>query len=211
MTKSNEEKRNRESGRDAEPRDPSSTAFPRDIAVPPSAEETRESGRESGGALAELERLRAREDELLRALAEQQNVVRRRKQEMETSVRYAQESLIQELLPVLDDFERALEAMKQHGDEAIRSGIAMVYERFLRTLERQGVEPIRPRKGESFNPDLHDALAQRSAAGAAVGTVLDVAQPGYRLRDRVLRHAKVVVAGPADSDEVAPVAGENAP
>jgi molecular chaperone GrpE len=161
--------------------------------------------------LAELDRLRAREDELLRALAEQQNVVRRRRQEMETSVRYAQESLLQDLLPVLDDFERAIEAMKRHGDEAIGSGIAMVYERFLRTLERQGLEPIRPRPGESFNPDLHDALAQRHAAGSPAGTVLDVAQPGYRLRDRVLRHAKVVVAGPADSDEVAPVAGENAP
>jgi len=211
MTKSNEEKHSRESEENARQANPSSTAFPRDIAVPPSAEGTAAGGGESGPVLAELERLRAREDELLRALAEQQNVVRRRKQEMETSVRYAQESLIQELLPVLDDFERALEAMKQHGDEAIRSGIAMVYDRFLRTLERQGVEPIRPRKGDSFNPDLHDALAQRPAAGAKVGTVLDVAQPGYRLRDRVLRHAKVVVAGAADSDEVAPVAGENAP
>src|SRR5262250_1932905 len=106
--------------------------------------ETSVEAAEGSSLISELERLRAREDELLRALAEQQNVVRRRRQEMETSVRYAQESLLQDLLPVLDDFERALEAMKRHGDEAIRSGIAMVYERFLRTLEKQGLEPIRP-------------------------------------------------------------------
>lgn len=143
--------------------------------------------------IAELERLRAREDELLRALAEQQNVLRRRRQEVDASLRYAQEELIRELLPVLDDFERAMLAMGPDTPEAIRAGVTLVQDRLVRTLERQGLTPIRP-LGEVFDPALHDAVAQRPEPGAAPGTVLEVVLQGYRLRDRVLRHAKVVVA-----------------
>jgi molecular chaperone GrpE len=142
---------------------------------------------------AEIARLIAREDELLRALAEQQNVVRRRRQEMDSAVVYAQEELIRDLLPVLDDFERALKAMETTVEPPIRSGVAMIYDRLLRTLERQGLTAIRP-EGERFDPALHDALAEQSDTGAAPGTIVEVVQPGYRLRERVLRHAKVVVA-----------------
>ena len=76
--------------------------------------------------ITELERLRGREDELLRALAEQQNVVRRRRQEMESSVQYAQESLVRDLLPVLDDFERALKAMGDAGNDSMRAALLKV-------------------------------------------------------------------------------------
>ena len=144
----------------------------------------------------ELEHLRAREEELLRAVAEMTNVQRRRKQETEQTVRYAQESLIRELLPVLDDFERALAAMPVAPEDPIRSGVELVQERMAKILEREGLEPIRP-AGMVFDPTLHDAIGERPAPpGVTPGTVLDVAQPGYRLKDRVLRHAKVVVAGP---------------
>ena len=151
-------------------------------------------------AIAELTRLRAREDELLRALAEQQNVVRRRRQEMEASVQYAQESLIRDLLPVLDDFERALQAMGEAASDSMRAGVGLVYERLVRILTAQGLEPIRP-LGEPFDPTLHDAIAQQPAPGKPPGTVIEVAQPGYRLRGRVLRHAKVVVAGSGESTQ----------
>ena len=150
--------------------------------------------------ITELERLRDREDELLRALAEQQNVVRRRRQEMESSVQYAQESLVRDLLPVLDDFERALKAMEGAASESVRAGVGLVYERLVRILAAQGLEPIRP-MGEPFDPTLHDAIAQQPAPGKPSGTVIEVAQPGYRLRGRVLRHAKVVVAGSGESTE----------
>jgi len=152
---------------------------------------------EQDPAIAELERLRAREDELLRALAEQQNVNRRRRQEMDAAVVYAQEELVRELLPVLDDFERALKAMEGKADDSIVSGVAMVYDRLVRILERQGVTAIRPR-GERFDPALHEAVAEQSGTGAAPGAIIEVVQPGYRLRDRVLRHAKVIVAGPSE-------------
>jgi len=144
---------------------------------------------------AELARLKAREDELLRALAEQQNVVRRRRQEMDASLKLAQEDWVRELLPVLDDFERAMLAMGAERSEPIRAGVTLVHERLLRLLERQGLAAIRP-IGEAFDPALHDAVAQRPDPAAAPGTIVEVVEPGYRLRDRVLRHAKVIVAGP---------------
>ena len=151
---------------------------------------------DSDPAVAELTRLRAREDELLRALAEQQNVNRRRRQEMDAAVLYAQEEPARELLPVLDDFERALKAMEGKADESIVSGIAMIYDRLVRILERQGVTAIRP-KGARFDPALHEAVAEQAGTGAAPGTIVEVVQTGYRFRDRVLRHAKVIVAGPS--------------
>lgn len=157
-------------------------------------------GETADPSLDEIARLRAREDELLRALAEQQNVVRRRRQEMDAAVVYAQEELVRDLLPILDDFERALKAMEGKADDSIRSGVAMIHDRLVRILERQGLTAIRP-LGERFDPALHDALAQQAGSRAAPGTIVEVVEPGYRLRDRVLRHAKVIVAGTSGSAE----------
>lgn len=154
---------------------------------------------EAGPETAEIARLKAREDELLRALAEQQNVLRRRRQEMDASLRYAQEDLVRELLPVLDDFERAIQAMKPAADEPIRAGVSLVYDRLMRVLAQQGLEAMSP-VGEVFDPALHDAMAEGQEPGIAPGTILEVALPGYRFRGRVLRHAKVVVAGPATGE-----------
>jgi len=151
------------------------------------------------GVDAEVTRLRAREDDLLRALAELQNVNRRRKQEVESAAKFAAEPLVREILPVLDDFERALRAFPA-GDDPLRAGVALVHDRLVKILEREGLEPIRP-QGEAFDPELHDAIAHLPIQGAAPGTIVEVAVPGYRYRDRVLRHAKVVVAAEAAEDE----------
>jgi len=161
---------------------------------------------------AEITRLRAREEELLRALAEMTNVQKRRKLETEQTVRYAQESLVRELLPVLDDFDRALAAMPGDPGDPMRAGIELVRERMMKILEREGVAPIRS-AGQPFDPNLHDAIGERTAPpGIAPGTVLDVAQPGYMLRDRVLRHAKVIVAAPPPLQPTPPsMAGGNIP
>lgn len=148
----------------------------------------------------EIERLRAREDELLRALAELQNVNRRRKQEAETALRYAADPFLIGLLPVLDDLERALRAFPNETDP-LRVGVALVQERLVALLQREGLEAIRPH-GEPFDPELHDAIAHIPIPGAAAGTVVEVAAPGYRFRDRVLRHAKVVVAAETDAASV---------
>lgn len=143
--------------------------------------------------MTELKRLRDRENELLRALAEQQNVTRRRRQEMESSIQFAQESLVRDLLPVLDDLERALGAMEGKVDASLRDGLSLVAERLLRILVSQGLEAIRPAR-EPFDPTVHEAVSQRPAAGAKEGTVLDLVEPGYRFRGRLLRPARVVVA-----------------
>ena len=146
---------------------------------------------------AETARLRAREEELLRALAEMTNVQKRRRQEAETALRYATESLVLDLLPVLDDLERALASdAGGAGDagDALRAGVTLVRDRLLRVLRQEGLAPIQA-KGAPFDPTLHDAIALAPApAGVAPGTVLEEASPGYRLKERVLRHAKVVVA-----------------
>jgi len=143
---------------------------------------------------ADLERARAREDELLRAVAELTNVNRRRKQDMETLAQLAQESLVRSILPVLDDIDRALAAAKGREGDPFYSGLVMIRERLWQTLEKEGLEAI-DAKGAHFDPELHEAVAQQPS-DEPPGTVLEVMLPGYRFRGRVLRHAHVVVAGP---------------
>ena len=145
--------------------------------------------------LAELTRARAREDELLRALAELTNVNRRRKQDTEASVLAAREALVRSILPVLDDIDRALEASKDREGDAFRSGVLLIRERLWRTLEKEGLEEIRA-LGAKFDPELHEAVAQRPSEIHPPGTVLEALVPGYLFKGRVLRHAQVVVAGP---------------
>jgi molecular chaperone GrpE len=178
---------------------------------PPGGAEAAPSAEAGLAALrADLERARAREDELLRALAEMTNVQKRRRQEMDNAILYAAEPLLRELLPVLDDLERALAALEGREDDPLRTGVALVQDRLWRTLEREGLEAFRP-LGAPFDPELQDALMQRSAPEFAPHTVLEVVKPGYRYKGRVLRHAQVVVAaegsresGPVDAQAPAP-------
>jgi molecular chaperone GrpE len=149
------------------------------------------------GLQAELERARAREDELLRAVAELTNVNRRRKQDSETIAVSAQESLVRSILPILDDIDRALAASKDREGDPFRSGVLMIRERLWRTLEKEGLEAIEA-LGAPFDPELHDAVSQQPSADQPPGTVLEVILPGYRFKGRVIRHAQVVVAGPRE-------------
>lgn len=159
---------------------------------------------------AETARLRAREEELLRALAEMSNVQKRRKNETEAALRYANESLVLALLPALDDLDRALASTPAGSgaggapgaEEPIRAGVTLVRERLMNVLRREGLAPIHS-KGAPFDPTLHDAIAVAPAPpSVAPGTILEEASVGYRFKDRVLRHAKVVVAdGPTGSAE----------
>jgi molecular chaperone GrpE len=130
---------------------------------------------------------------LLRALAELQNVQRRRRQEMDQALAYAHEPLVRALLPVLDDLERALAATQGREEDPLAAGVRIVLDQLRGTLERDGLEAIRPANG-SFDPQLHDALMQRPGPGMPPHTVLEVVKPGYRYRGRVLRHAQVVVS-----------------
>ena len=150
---------------------------------------------EAANLKAELDRARAREDELLRAVAELTNVNRRRKQDMESIAQFSQESLVRSILPVLDDVDRALAAAQDRKGDPFYSGLVMIRERLWNTLAKEGLEAI-DALGAPFDPELHEAVATRPGEDRPPGTILEVIVPGYRFRGRVLRHAQVVVAGP---------------
>ena len=114
----------------------------------------------------------------------------------------AKSGLVRELLPVVDNLERALDAATagERGDdggqpsEHLADGVRLVHSELVAVLARNGVEAFDPR-GEKFDPELHEALSMRSEEGAEAGTVLDVVEKGYRLNGAVLRPARVVVSG----------------
>jgi molecular chaperone GrpE len=99
--------------------------------------------------------------------------------------------LAKELLPALDNLDRALEAADQ--DDPLLQGVRLVREELSAALHRVGIESFSP-TGEIFDPSLHEAVVHQPVDGAASGTVAEVYQPGYRLRDHVIRPARVVVA-----------------
>ena len=113
----------------------------------------------------------------------------------------ASEALVKELLPVLDDLERALEAAEQHEEAKLEDGVRLVHRSFFQALQKQGLEQIET--NGRFDPHVHEALLSQPSEQEE-GSILQVIQPGYRLGERVLRPARVVVsAGPPEAAEEA--------
>ena len=135
-------------------------------------------------------------DQWLRAAAELDNVRKRAKRDVGAAEARGIAKLARELLPALDNFERALaaaEAQPENRDHHLTDGIRLVQTELLAALARVGIEPDSP-NGERFDPHRHEALAQRPVDGAAAGTIVEVYNAGYTYGDEVLRPAKVVVA-----------------
>jgi molecular chaperone GrpE len=134
-------------------------------------------------------------DRWLRAEAELQNYRKRVQREFEELRRGAEEGALLELLPVLDDLERALAGMREAGAaEGWTQGVALTAQRMRDALARFGVEVVDP-AGQPFDPAFHEAVLEMPAPeGVAPGTVLQVAHKGYRRGERALRAARVVVA-----------------
>lgn len=130
-----------------------------------------------------------------RAMAEVENMRRRTTRDVENAHKYATEKFITELLPIIDSLEQALEAAGEGDDQlkAMREGIELTHKMFLSALEKFSVSTIDP-VGETFDPNLHEAMSMQDAEGAESNTVLVVFQKGYQLHDRVIRPARVVVA-----------------
>jgi molecular chaperone GrpE len=99
-----------------------------------------------------------------------------------------------ELLPALDNLERALAAANEHPDDALAEGIRLLHTEMSAAIRRLGIESFRP-DGEPFDPEQHEAMATQPAGDAKPGSVLEVYQAGYRIGDSVIRPARVVVAG----------------
>lgn len=150
----------------------------------------------------ELARLRDERDQLeqqlQRQLADAANVRRRARQEMDDQKRRVLEGITQELLPALDTFGMALSAFDAGTSDpkALIEGVRMTRMLLTSALERHGLAEIKA-LGQAFDPLRHEAVATEPAPGVPAGQVVRVLQAGYQLGDRVVRHSRVVVAGPA--------------
>ena len=136
-------------------------------------------------------------DKWLRAVAELDNVRKRARRDVGAAESRGIFKLARELLPALDNFERALaaaEAQPENRDHHLTDGIRLVQSELLGALARVGIEPDSP-KGERFDPHRHEAVAQQPVDGAEAGTIVEVYSAGYTYGEDVLRPAKVVVAG----------------
>ena len=138
----------------------------------------------------------AEDDRLLRLAADFENYKKRAARERQEYVQLANERLIAELIPILDDLERALAAAEQHEEAQLEDGVRLVHRALAGLLARNGVAPIET--DGKFDPHVHEALLSQPSE-AEEGSVLDVVQKGYKLGDRVVRPARVVVAGPQET------------
>ena len=148
--------------------------------------------------LAEAE---ARAEEYLataqRVAADFENYRKRAARDQESLVARAHERLVKELLPVLDDLERALSAAEEHEEAKLEEGVRLVHRELADALQREGLAEIET--NGRFDPHVHEALLSQPSE-AEEGSVLEVVQKGYRLGDRVLRPARVVVAARPEDD-----------
>jgi molecular chaperone GrpE len=132
------------------------------------------------------------DDRLLRLAADFENYKKRAARERQEYVALANERLLKELLPVLDDLERALSAAEQHEEAQLEEGVRLVHRSLASLLQRNGIEEIAT--DGKFDPHVHEALLAQPAEDREQGDVLDVIQKGYRLGERVVRPARVIVA-----------------
>jgi molecular chaperone GrpE len=135
-------------------------------------------------------------DRLQRLKAEFDNYRKRAARDQESLVARSTERLVKELLPVVDDLERALEAASQHEEAKLEEGVRLVHRALRDALAREGLVEIGT--DGQFDPHVHEALLSQPS-DADEGSVIEVAQKGYSLGDRVLRPARVVVAAPKET------------
>jgi len=135
-------------------------------------------------------------DQLLRLAADLDNFRKRAARERQEAIKFANESLLARLIPALDNFDMALAAAgnaEGNALESLKTGITMVYQQLKGALAEAGLEEI-DATGQPFNPNLHEAISQQESAEVPEGQVLQQLRKGYKLRDRLIRPASVVVA-----------------
>ena len=144
--------------------------------------------------IAELEaKIAELEDAKLRQIAEFDNYRRRTNKEKLDLMETAGENIFKEMLPLVDDFERAIDAMEKTDDiDAVREGIRLIQQKFLTFLDKHDVHPIET-EGVEFSTDEHEAITTFAAGEDKKGKIIDCTQKGYKLGDKVIRFAKVVV------------------
>jgi len=136
---------------------------------------------------------------LQRTRADFENYQKRIQRDLLEEQRYAHGGFARELLPILDNLQRALEAARKQGDTGpLVQGVALVQSHMLDILGRFGITPVNA-LDQPFDPNVHDGVLQQPRTDVTPGTVVEVLEPGYRLHERVLRPARVVVAAPPAS------------
>ncbi|MBU3741792.1 MAG: nucleotide exchange factor GrpE [Candidatus Kapabacteria bacterium] len=134
------------------------------------------------------------QDRYVRLLADHENTKRHHERTLRELREYAAEHMITRMLPVLDDLHSAVEHSRTGADaEALRTGIEMIYTKAVRIFEDAGLSPIDVEPGHPFNVDLHEAL-MHTPSDVPEGHIVQVIQRGYQLRDKVIRHSKVVTS-----------------
>ncbi|MBN4058893.1 nucleotide exchange factor GrpE [bacterium AH-315-J04] len=138
------------------------------------------------------------EDAVLRGKAEIQNVQRRGVQQRQDAIRFANADLMKSMLSVVDDFQRAIEAASKTDDVAsVVDGIKLVHENFMKAMTEAGLEPI-DAVNQPFDPHVHEAMLQQPSDKHEPGTVIEEITKGFKLRDRTLRPARVIVSKSVD-------------
>jgi|SRR5690349_8911975 molecular chaperone GrpE len=132
------------------------------------------------------------DDRLLRLAADFENYKKRAARERLEYLTLANERLVKELLPILDDLERALEAAAEHEEAKLEEGVRLVHRSLAQLLAREGLEEIGTEG--AFDPHVHEALLAQPAEDSESGVVVDVIQKGYKLGERVIRPARVIVS-----------------
>ena len=133
-------------------------------------------------------------DLYLRSQAEIENIKKRNKKDKEDWIKYANETLIKEMLPVIDNLEKAISHSQNEGSlEALKEGVALTLKGFMDTLMKSGLEEVKA-KGEPFDPAFHHAVSQEERNDIESGIILEELQKGYTLNDRLIRPAMVVIS-----------------
>ena len=136
-------------------------------------------------------------DKYLRLYAEFENFKRRAAKEKLAFMETASEDILKQLLPIIDNFERVLNHVKlgnNNVNEGLQTGMKLLYDKLMHLLQQAGVQPIEVTKGSDFNAELHEAVSRTAVTEEEWrGKVISVAEKGYRLKDKTLRFAKVVI------------------
>lgn len=141
------------------------------------------------------EEIKNEKDKFLRLFAEFENYKKRTTKERIDLFKTASQDVMVAMLPVLDDFERALNHIEEDKEaEEVRKGVLLIYQKLLSTLEQKGLSVIQVEKGDTFNADDHEAVTQIAAPSKDLkGKIIDILEKGYKLGDKVIRFPKVVI------------------
>jgi len=163
--------------------------------------ESKEGPDSTGTEPGSLDEIKALKDKYLRLAAEFDNYKRLSLREQRDSARFANEGLLKEMLPILDNLERAVRSSKdKHRRDGLIQGVELTLKQFMETLAKFGVRPIAS-VGQAFDPSRHEAVARVESNTVPAGSVVDEFQRGYYLHDRILRPAMVTVSAAEQADQ----------